>query len=61
MNIALENKFEKINKTLILLVLVSMIAYSLYNVFSYKPASYYKPVEKTYITAPATDTIYPLQ
>jgi hypothetical protein len=61
MNIALENKFEKVSKTLILLILVSMITYSLYNIFNYKSVSYYKPIEKTYIVTPITDTIYPLQ
>jgi len=45
MNIVLENKFEKISKTLILLILVSMITYSLYNVLSYKSATYHKSVE----------------
>lgn len=59
MNIALENKFEKVSRTFILLILISMITYSLYNIFSYKPATYYKPVEKIYFSTPAIqDTGY---
>lgn len=49
MNIALENKFEKVSRTLILLILVSMITYSLYNVLSYKASTYSKPIENTYL------------
>lgn len=45
MNIAIENLFNKVSKTLILLILVSMITYSLYNILSYKPVTYYKSVE----------------
>jgi len=55
MNITLENKFEKLNKTLILLLLVSIITYSLYNTFNYKAATYYKPIEKTYFSNPIID------
>ena len=64
MNIVLENKFEKVNKTLILLLLVLMISYSLYNVFNYKAITYHKSTEKIYIIDPSmrssSDTIYPL-
>jgi len=64
MNIALENKFEKISKTLVLFILVSMITYSLYNIFTYKSTTYYTPVKKIYIIDPVMkisgDTVYPL-
>ena len=64
MNIALENKFEKISKTLVLFILVSMITYSLYNIFTYKANTYYTPVKKIYIIDPVMkmsgDTVYPL-
>jgi len=64
MNIALENKFEKVSKTLILLILISMITYNLYNIFTYKSTTYHIPVEKTYIIDPVIkmsgDTVYPL-
>jgi hypothetical protein len=64
MNIALENKFEKISKTLVLFILVSMITYSLYNIFTYKSIIYYKPVDKIYTIDPimkmSGDTVYPL-
>ena len=53
--------YEKVSRTFILLILVSMITYSLYNILSYKSTPYYKPIEKTYIVTPITDTVYPLQ
>lgn len=57
MNITLENKFEKINKTFVLLLLISMVIYSLYNTFNYKPTTYYKPAEKIYFSNPVVDPI----
>lgn len=65
MNIALENKFEKVSKTLILLILVSMITYSLYNILSYKSTPYYKSIDNNiHIINPVMkmsgDTVYPL-
>lgn len=49
MNIAIENLFDKVSKTLILLILVLMITYSLYNVLSYKTSTYSKPIKNTYL------------
>jgi hypothetical protein len=64
MNIVLENKFEKISRTFILLLLVSIITYSLYNILNYKSTTYYKSIEKIYIIDPVMktsgDTVYPL-
>ena len=59
MNIPLENKFEKISRTLVLFILVSIITYNLYNIFTYKPTTYYKPAEKIYFSTPSIqDTGY---
>lgn len=45
MNITLENKFEKVSRTLISIILASMITYSLYNVLSYRTYTYSRPIE----------------
>jgi hypothetical protein len=64
MNIALENKFEKKSKTLVLFMLVSMLTYGFYNIFAHKAVTYYKPIEKIYTIDPiikiSGDTVYPL-